>query len=483
MKTLLVETREQLQRVVDRYLERGKPIFADTETTGLNHRTNKLVAVQMLQQGAEAVVIIDCRKLTDISQLNRLSSLRWVFHNAFHDWQFLVANGVELCCLYDSLIAEQVILSAKSGPSLKEVVDKYAGVTLDKDGREWFYEPEPLDQRVEFRTISDRLIQEIRPWNEPFPTEQIEYMANDVIYLDAVCTGQGSALRASGQGRVAMLEMRVIPAIARMEMNGVYVDVDAWREVINEQAAEGERLYDELLASDLAQAILKMRARELDNQITARSMWEEDQTCFLLDLRAEWDATHAKKEPGWGDLKKRSLAEWKAQNLAPPTPNKALREVNLGSHQQLKAGLDALGVRVKSTEADELEKASARYPVLKPLLAWRKTEKFVSTYGETLLERMGEDGRMHPRFNQIGAETGRMSSSKPNWQNIPARTEVGKRLRQCVVAPPGKMLLVGDFSIIELRILADLSGDETMMEMFASGMTFTPSPLDDVQAP
>lgn len=459
---MLVDTPQQLAAVVERYLQRGTPIYADSETTGLNPRTCKLVMVQMWQGvPGTAPVIVDARRM-GVAILNLLGKLRWVFHNAKFDWSVLAENGVDLRNLYDSQIGEQIIMSASQRPSLVDVVEKYAGVTLDKGAREWFYSPAPLDERPE--------------WDQPFPTEELEYAAKDVLYLPAVAAGQANALRASGQMKVCNLEMRAIPAYARMEMNGVNIDVEGWRSVIQEQEAEAARLYEELLTSDLAQAIMRVRARELDAQVEARELWEYEQACFLASLREEWDATHSKKEAGWGDRKKRCLAVWKADNPAPPTPNKALRDINLGSSQQLKAGLEELGIRLKNTEAEELEKAAPRFPALRPLVAWRHCTKFVSTYGENLLGMVGEDGRMHPTFHQIGAETGRSSSSRPNWQNIPARSAVGARLRACVQAPPGWKLLVADFPNIEVRIWADMSDDEVLARMFASGAdmhTFT----------
>ena len=121
-----------------------------------------------------------------------------------------------------------------------------------------------------------------------------------------------------------------------------------------------------------------------------------------------------------------------------------------------------------STDAETLE-ALRDYPLVEDILQYRAYQKLNSTYVEGLLKVMGEDDRVHTRFNQTEARTGRLSSDNPNLQNIPIRTELGSQLRAYFIAKPGWVLVDADYSQIELRILAHVTGDEHMRHAFLSG--------------
>lgn len=121
-----------------------------------------------------------------------------------------------------------------------------------------------------------------------------------------------------------------------------------------------------------------------------------------------------------------------------------------------------------STDAETLE-ALRDYPLVEDILQYRAYQKLNSTYVEGLLKVIGEDGRIHTTFNQTEARTGRLSSDNPNLQNIPIRTELGSQLRAYFIAKPGFVLVDADYSQIELRILAHVTGDEHMQQAFRSG--------------
>ena len=118
-----------------------------------------------------------------------------------------------------------------------------------------------------------------------------------------------------------------------------------------------------------------------------------------------------------------------------------------------------------------LEKLREEHPVVDALLSWRELDKLNSTYLEALPRLVDpRDGRIHTTFNQAVAATGRLSSSNPNLQNIPIRSELGRQIRRAFVpGGEGQVLLAADYSQIELRILAHLSGDEGLREAFATG--------------
>jgi DNA polymerase-1 len=126
-----------------------------------------------------------------------------------------------------------------------------------------------------------------------------------------------------------------------------------------------------------------------------------------------------------------------------------------------------------STDASVLAALAPAHPIAEKIVAYRELAKLKSTYLDALPRLLGEDGRLHTSFNQTVAATGRLSSSNPNLQNIPVRTEYGRQIRAAFVpAQPGDVMLSADYSQIELRILAHLSGDEGLIEAFTSGMDF-----------
>ena len=150
---------------------------------------------------------------------------------------------------------------------------------------------------------------------------------------------------------------------------------------------------------------------------------------------------------------------------------------NLNSTQQLGAVLfDHLGLPARkktqrgySTDAETLQELSSLHPVIDKILLYRQIAKLSSTYIDGLLRVTGRDGRVHSWFDQTTAATGRISSSEPNLQNIPVRTAMGREIRRAFIARPGYVLVDADYSQIELRLLAHLSGDEAMCDAFRRG--------------
>ena len=152
---------------------------------------------------------------------------------------------------------------------------------------------------------------------------------------------------------------------------------------------------------------------------------------------------------------------------------------NLGSPKQLQAILfERMGLPVgkktatgqASTAEDVLQELALNYPLPKVILEYRALSKLKSTYTDRLPEQMNpHTGRVHTSYHQAVASTGRLSSSDPNLQNIPIRTAEGRRIRQAFVPEPGWVMLAADYSQIELRIMAHLSGDDGLLRAFAAG--------------
>ena len=123
-----------------------------------------------------------------------------------------------------------------------------------------------------------------------------------------------------------------------------------------------------------------------------------------------------------------------------------------------------------STAADVLEGLKGRHPIIDLILEHRQISKLLSTYVQALPALVNpRTGRVHTSFNQTGSETGRLSSSNPNLQNIPVRTELGRQVRKAFIAPPGWRLISADYSQVELRILAHVSQDPALLAAFARG--------------
>jgi DNA polymerase-1 len=153
---------------------------------------------------------------------------------------------------------------------------------------------------------------------------------------------------------------------------------------------------------------------------------------------------------------------------------------NLGSPKQIQAILfDKLGLPIKertatgqpSTAEATLAELALDYPLPQRILDYRTLSKLKSTYTDKLPEQVEPStGRVHTSYHQAVAATGRLSSSDPNLQNIPIRTTEGRRIRQAFVAPPGRVLLSADYSQIELRIMAHMSGDAGLLQAFTAGL-------------
>lgn len=152
-------------------------------------------------------------------------------------------------------------------------------------------------------------------------------------------------------------------------------------------------------------------------------------------------------------------------------------EFNISSPKQLGTVLfDELGLPAKkktksgySTSADVLEDLRNQSPIVDNVLKYRQYTKLNSTYVAGLLDKIADDGRIHTWFRQTETRTGRISSTEPNMQNIPVRTELGSQMRKFFVAESGKTLVDADYSQIELRVMAHLCGDENMVRAFNSG--------------
>jgi DNA polymerase I-like protein with 3'-5' exonuclease and polymerase domains len=382
---LITESRE-LPLVVDALL--GEPVIGlDTETTGLDPHTSKLRLIQIATP--QKSFIIDLFRLPAgalIPILDLLSAPRpvKVLHNSKFDAKFLLRHtGIRLNGIFDTYLAS-ILASAgdeNDRHGLEPVAGRYLDLQIDK-------EPQ----------LSD--------WSGELSEYQLAYAARDAAVLLPLRERLVTKLEKMDLLLAARLEFDCVLAIAALELAGVYLDRERWRELIN-------------------------RIR-IEHDSVAESLQEE------LGIGAAQMSL-------FGGVEER---------------------INLDSPAQVKDALARLKIEVEDTREWTLHKRSREYPILEKLLRHRSLSKNLSAYGEGILDYINPaTGRIHADFRQIGTPTGRITTSAPSLQQIPHTTEY----RSCFRAPQGRKLIVADYSQVEMRILADFSADEALLAAFDSG--------------
>ncbi|MBR4393639.1 MAG: DNA polymerase I, partial [Oscillospiraceae bacterium] len=191
-----------------------------------------------------------------------------------------------------------------------------------------------------------------------------------------------------------------------------------------------------------------------------------EQAGFFLDRKALFEFGESLNE----DIAKLQASIWQHAghefNINSPKQlgEVLFEELMLPSGKKTKTGW--------STNIDVMEKLRGKHPIVDEVLEYRTLTKLKSTYADGLLKVVGEDGRVRSSFQMTVTATGRLSSTEPNLQNIPVRKKLGAEIRKMFVAGPGMVLVDADYSQIELRLLAHISGDEAMRDAFLSGEDF-----------
>ena len=216
----------------------------------------------------------------------------------------------------------------------------------------------------------------------------------------------------------------------------------------------------------------------LSQRLKELGMWELYQTVelplcrVLAEMEVEGFLIDRKALAEFGEVLSDGI-----QRLQEAIYTHAGEPFNINSTQQLGRLLfDQLGLppvkKTKtgySTNAEVLEKLRGQHPIIEEILEYRQLTKLKSTYVDGLSKVIAPDGRIHTSFQNTVTATGRLSSTEPNLQNIPVRTQLGAQLRKMFVAAPGKVLVDADYSQIELRLLGHIANDQAMIEGFKSG--------------
>jgi DNA polymerase-1 len=462
----------------------------DIETTGLNPRRDKLVSIQF--GTGRRVCILDTRNMyhpdgTDDreawapvihSLVSALCAERCILHNGKFDLLWLsTLFGVQASHVVDTMLQEQIIHGVGLGATermgkrgetitvnLHDTAERY-GIPVHKEERIWFI---GLDTRVE-------------EWQSPFPQAQINYMVQDILTPLRISQKQTEVLTRLDLQETAQLENTCLPALVAMEGAGCKVDTTAWRAIIATKAEERDRLSAQL-QEEFTPAIHQWRQREYQEACEELTAWEQDRDAYLAALKVEYTSAavlEGKESVGtWASYKTEHLKTWREEHTRPRAPKRFYVDgseeptydhspINLGSTEQLKHALWSRRIIVAGTGKGDLQPYVAEHPIISTVLRWKQLEKFVTAFGEKVLQRVEGDGRIYPEYAQIGAATGRMSCSKPNWQQIPSHEPHATDPRRCIIAGPGRKIIRADLPNIELRIVAELSRDQAMLDAFA----------------
>ena len=273
-----------------------------------------------------------------------------------------------------------------------------------------------IEERHGLESVATRYLNEavdkterLSNWDFELSEAQLEYAARDAAVLLPLRERLIDRLKAESLVKVAQLEFECVMTVVDIELAGFYMHKDRW--------------LDQL-------AIVQKRQGELAEQL------------------------------------QNVLAEESLQGSLFGGPQRD--EINLDSHQQLTQALNRLGIPVpESTRNWKLQPLAARYPIVGTLLEYRTVQKALTSYGENMIQLINPvTKRLHADFRQIGAPTGRFACTNPNIQQVPHAVEY----RRCFSGyPEGRRLVIADYSQIELRILAEFSGDRGFIGAFNSG--------------
>ena len=389
----------------------------DTETLQLQPEFAKLRLLQLGSTARRTIVVIDMFELVD-EELEKLKSFFqngerfWLAHNAAFDIAWLqeyeiYPRGQIRCSMLASKLLHNGMPNVKHG--LKDVAKRILGVEVDKE-------------------------QQASNWGAPaLSEEQLLYAAKDVELLCELDGELHRQVTQAGLGAAYSLECRALPAMAQMARTGLPWDREELEKVRNDYETDIRNLGREFLL-------------QLDEGLP-----EDDK------LPRHEDGTFNTNAKTCGSVK---------------LGTKQYAGFNIGSPQQLIKKLTAL---LGETPVDQktgrpsasrtaLREYAGNHIAIATYLGWKKAEKRRQMV-ESLLEKMGSDGFVRASYWQLGAETGRMTCTSPNLQQVPR----DEQFRAAVVAPEGWVLVDADFSQMELRLAAVVAQDQNMMQAFIDG--------------
>lgn len=409
-------------------LKTASSIGLDVEGSSLDPFLATLLLIQISFKDEETFVINAGK--TDDRIIKRLleyivdNEIVAIGHNIKYDMKMLYHNyNVLLLNVFDTMISEALTKPGISSryASLESLMQKYCNITMKKDVRNTFID------KTDFN----------------FTQEQLEYAAKDVEIIHKVAASQYNIISRHDMEEIWKLEHRLIPVIVKMEYQGIAFDSNKWMELARESEKKGRQFESETF---------KYLANHFD-KITNNPQ-------NALDAI---DALYVTEDTEGGSLKaKFRRKKYEEITSREEIVSNVVPMINLASPKQAVNILQKLGVDTDSSSIKELQRFND-HPFVSLLLKFRNFYKRGHAFGEEFLRYINKvTGFIHTIYNQVGTVTGRSSSANPNLQNIPA----DPIYRSCFIARPDYYLNTADYSQIELRLMAERSGEPLMIQAF-----------------
>jgi DNA polymerase-1 len=377
------------------YFKDKESIEVDTETTGFDPHTCKIICIQLGDKENQFVIDVNAVSILLLKEL--LESKLILFQNAKFDLRFLYSNDIYPTKIYDTFLAECVLTTGLEDRELglKALAWKYCGVLLDKEIRGQIY-------------------------REGLSTRVIQYAANDVAYLHLIREKQLVEIEKLELNAVLDLENEVVKVFAKMEFHGILLDPDKWMDV----------------AKTTESNVINLQL-ELDEIV-------------LNEPKLSKYVPKYKQTDLFG-FEKRDL------------------DINWSSNAQKLKIVKDLGINIDSVDERNLSKNKRKHIIMSKLLDYSKQAKLVTSFGKKFLSFINpKTQRIHFSIWQI-LSTGRISVSEPNLNQIPSKGELGKKIRSCFIPKEGYSIVGGDFSGMELRLIAEFSQDKLWLDAFNAG--------------
>ena len=410
----IISVEESLEK-----LNKLKIVGVDTETEGIDVHTKKLLLAQF---GCfDFQIVVDCRTVDIKLYKNFLerTDILFLFWNAKFDLKFFLKERIVITNIYDGYLAEKLqwlgYPAGQHSMGLKAAGLEYCNVELDK-------------------SVRGKII-----WSKTLSDDIIIYGAHDVKYLEKIREGQLLKLKEKGLLKALAYENKFCPVLAYTEFCGVKLDENAWKAKM-EKDRKGFETAKAELDSWVEQHFPESKYvhRELQGDLFLG--FDDSPHCII----------------NWGSPKQViPLFEEIGFNLE--TFDKKTKETK------------------KSVGADIIEAQKDKSDIAPLYIKYKGYEKLVGTYGQNVFDQINPvTGRIHTNFNQLGCDTGRLSSGGKdkehnveylNFHNFPSDTET----RSCFVSEPGYKWISCDYSAQESRIIADISNDQAMLDLFNKG--------------